>query len=70
MLNHFREWEKEMGDKIYEDEDTSEKYSSYVTAIIGKSNKDIVSEISRFMKPRLYQILKRKDVNMSITEIA
>ena len=56
--------------KIYEDEDTSEKYSSYVTAIIGKSNKDIISEISRFMKPRLYQILKRKDVNMSITEIA
>ena len=69
MLEHFNEWENEMGEKIYDSEEVSEEYSVYVSAIIGKSNKDIVREISRFMKPKLYQILKNKSIDMSVTEI-
>ena len=69
MLEHFNEWETEMGDKIYDNEEISEQYSVYVSAIIGKSNKDIILEISRFIKPKLYQILKNKNMDMSVTEI-
>lgn len=69
MLEHFNDWENEMGEKIYDNEEISEEYSVYVSAIIGKSNKDIVREISRFMKPKLYQTLKNKHIDMSVTEI-
>ena len=69
MLEHFNDWETEMGDKIYDNEEISEEYSVYVSAIIGKTNKDIIREISRFMKPKLYQFLKNKSIDMSVTEI-
>ena len=70
MLNYFNNWETRMGDKIYHSEEVSEEYSNYVTAIIGKSNKDIIREITRYMKPQLYQILKNKRINMALTEIS
>lgn len=69
MLKRFNEWETEMEEKIYENEEISEQYSVYVSAIIGKSNKNIVSEITRYMKPKLYQLLKSKNIDMSVTEI-
>lgn len=70
MLAYFNNWEIKMGDKIYDSEEVSEEYSKYVTAIIGKSNKDIITEITRYMKPQLYQTLKSKRIDMTITEIS
>lgn len=69
MLDYFKNWETKMGDKIYNSEEVSEEYSNYVTAIIGKSNKDIITEITRYMKPQLYQTLKSKRIDMAVTEI-